>query len=181
MYDDDPDPLGASHPNWAPYDVFLTSDEEWVFVGPSSQRQWEALCEVLAVPFADDERFETLTDRRENIHLLTELLADEFREFEADDVVERLREAGVPTAHVNDLGEVVSDPHLAATDALTPVSTAEGDDATVDVPRFPVTATGFDRIESTGPPTLGEDSTAVLGALGYSEERIERLRDAGVI
>lgn len=181
VYDDDPDPLGASHPNWAPYDVFRTRDEEWVFVGPSSQRQWEAMCSVLNVPFDDDERFRTLADRRENIDTLTTLLAEEFREVDADDVVERLREANVPTAHVNDLGSVVSDPHLDATNAFTEVETAEGDAATVDVPRFPVTATEFDRIDSTGPPVLGGDSAAVLGALGYSKARIERLREADVI
>ncbi|KTG20238.1 CaiB/BaiF CoA transferase family protein, partial [Haloferax profundi] len=62
-YDDVPGPMGASHPNWAPYDVFKTSDEEWVFIGPSGERQWEALCTALGLDLHTDDRFATLVDR----------------------------------------------------------------------------------------------------------------------
>ncbi|WP_129116944.1 CaiB/BaiF CoA transferase family protein [Halegenticoccus tardaugens] len=180
-YDETPGPLGASHPNWAPYDVFRTDDDEWVFVGPSSQRQWVAMCEALGLDLHRDERFETLVGRREHAEALTELLRDALRGFDARTLVETLREAGVPVAPVNDAGDVAADPHLAATDALAEVTTAEGRRRTVRVPRFPVRASGFERVDSADPPRLGEHTDEVLASLGYSSEEIEAMRDRGAV
>lgn len=180
-YDEVPDPLGASHPNWAPYDVFETADDSWVFVGPSSERQWTAFCEALSLDLHEDDRFASLADRREHVEELTEILRAELRAHDEDELVGTLREAGVPVAPVNDTRDVCADPHLEATDALAEVETAEGEHATVKVPRFPVVSTGFDRIDSEKPPSLGEDTDAVLGALGYPPERIEELRERGAI
>jgi len=180
-YDDVPGPLGASHPNWAPYDAYETADGSWVFVGPSSQAQWLALCEALDVDLHEDPRFETLADRRENRAALDEELAAVLRDWDRAEVVAELQTAGVPVAPVNDTADVVADPHLRQTDALTEVSAVEGEPGRIEVPRFPVRSTGFDRIDSTDPPRLGEDTDAVLGALGYDDETIAALRDEGAI
>jgi crotonobetainyl-CoA:carnitine CoA-transferase CaiB-like acyl-CoA transferase len=180
-YDQVPPPLGASHPNWAPYDVFETADGEWVFVGPSSERQWVALCEAMGTDLHEDDRFETLADRRANDDALTEELAAVFGEMDGNAIVERLREAGVPVAPVNDVRDVVDDEHLAETDALVEITAVEGVERRVKVPRFPVRATGFDRIDSSDPPRLGEHTDEVLGTLGYGADEIAALREEGVI
>ncbi|WP_101296687.1 CaiB/BaiF CoA transferase family protein [Halegenticoccus soli] len=180
-YDEVPGPLGASHPNWAPYDVFRAGDGEWVFVGPSSQRQWVAMCEALDLDLHRDERFATLEDRREHVEALTDLLDDAFGESDAETLVARLRDAGVPVAPVNDAADVAADPHLAETDALAEVTTAEGRRRTVRVPRFPVRASGFERVDSDDPPRLGEHTDEVLSSLGYSAEEIEAMRDRGAV
>lgn len=180
-YDDIPAPLGAGHPNWAPYDVFQTDDDTWVFVGPSSERQWRAFCEALDLSLHEDPRFETIEDRRANRDVLNELISTRFASIEANEVVERLRAVGVPVAPVNNTREVCEDPHLHETDAFATIQTVEGREADVDVPRFPVRSTGFERIESEDPPRLGEDTTAVLGALGYDDEEIAALREQDAI
>ena len=198
-YDADPEPLGAGHSNWAPYDVFRTAntedegsttgdrsetpdrDAEWLFVGPSSQGQWEALCDALDVDLDDREAYATPEKRLENKEALTAELADELRTRERDDVLVRLREAGVPVAPVNDVRAVAADPHLAATDGLTTVETVEGAAAAVSLPRYPVQSSAFDRRESESPPALGGDTEAVLRSLGYSDERIAELAAAGVV
>ena len=61
------------------------------------------------------------------------------------------------------------------------VEATEGDGDRVRTPRFPARSTGFDRVESTDPPSLGEDTTPVLEALGYDEGEIDRFREAGVL
>ncbi|MFC6732481.1 MULTISPECIES: CaiB/BaiF CoA-transferase family protein [unclassified Haladaptatus] len=180
-YDDVPEPLGAGHPNWAPYDVFRTADEKWVFVGPSGERQWRAFCEALDLSLHEDDRFETLADRRENVSLLTDLLAVELRQFDRVEIVERLREASVPVAPVNNIREVCNDPHLAATDALTSVAVAEGAGDTVAVPRSPIRSSAFSRVESRPPPHLGQHTASILESLGYSTAEIDALRETGAI
>ncbi|MFC7203349.1 CaiB/BaiF CoA transferase family protein [Haloferax namakaokahaiae] len=178
-YDDVPGPMGASHPNWAPYDVFETDDDEWVFIGPSGEHQWQALCSALDLNLHTDSRFETLTDRRENLDELMAILREACRSYASETLVARLREAGVPVAKVNSVDEVVDDPHLRATDFFTEVSTAEGTDQPVNVPRFPVVASEFGRVESENPPKLGEHTESILSSFGYDDEDIERLREEG--
>lgn len=195
-YDEVPGPQGASHPNWSPYDVFETADDEWAFVGPSSQGQWEALCDALdAGHLAADDRFDTIRDRRAH----DEELVDELQAVIDDagltrtELIHRLRDAGVPVAPVNDTAEALADEHLAATDFFAEVDaemvpeTDEGDEdgppdaRTVQVSRSPLSSTGFDRQDATDPPGLGEDTDAVLEALGYSAEEIADLRETGAI
>ena len=79
------------------------------------------------------------------------------------------------------MGDVRDDPHLEVTEALAEVEATEGEGGRIRTPRFPARSTGFDRVESTDPPSLGEDTTLVLEALGYDEGEIDRLREAGVL
>lgn len=180
-YDDVPEPLGAGHPNWSPYDVFETADDRWLFVGPSSQRQWEALCEGLECDLHERERYATLVDRRANNDQLVADLGDIIEEHEAEALQQTLQDAGVPTAIVRDVAEVSEDEHLLATDALTDIETVEGRERTVSVPRFPVRSSRFDRIDSTDPPELGEDTDVVLEALGYDDEAIATLHEDEIV
>ena len=63
---DTPEPIGAGHDNWAPYNVYQSADDKWVFVGPSSQTHWERLCEALGISLDEEDRFATIVDRRRN-------------------------------------------------------------------------------------------------------------------
>ena len=176
-----PEPIGASHLNWAPYDVFQTADGEWTFVGPSSERHWERLCDALELDLADDERFETMIDRREHREALRETLADVFDDWTQPEVLERLRDVGVPVAPVNDVSDVLEDDHLEATDALTEIETVEGKETTVEVPKLPLRADRFDPPEGERPPELGEHTDGILRELGYSDAEIESLRERGAL
>ncbi|RAW45923.1 CoA transferase [Halorubrum sp. 48-1-W] len=175
------EPIGAGHPNWAPYDVFQTADDAWVFVGPSSQQQWEALCTALEVDLHRTERYATLDDRRANRERLTEELQTVCERFDAGDLIDRLRDVGVPVAPVNDTKDVVEDRHLRETDALGTIRATEGGGGDIDVPRYPARSNAFRRVENADPPELGEDTDAVLEALGYGEEERERLRQRGAV
>jgi crotonobetainyl-CoA:carnitine CoA-transferase CaiB-like acyl-CoA transferase len=180
-YDDVPDPMGASHPGWAPYDVFQSADDEWVFIGPSSDRQWRQFCDVLDLDIGDDERFAELENRLKNRTELHGIVEATCKQYTRDEIVERLQDGGVPVAPVNDMGDVRDDPHLEVTEALAEIKATEGEGGRIRTPRFPARSTGFDRVESTDPPSLGEDTTPVLEALGYDEGEIDRLREAGVL
>lgn len=176
-YDDLPEPIGAGHDNWAPYDVYRTADESWVFVGPSSQTQWERLCEALEVDLHERERFETLEDRRANESDLDAALQSVIEDLPADDLVARLRDVGVPVAPVQNVREVTEDDHLEATGALGTIEATEGARAELSVPRLPLRSSAFDSPAPADPPALGADTEEVLAEFGYSDAEIERLRE----
>ena len=180
-YDELPDPIGAGHHNWAPYDVYLTADDQWVFVGPSSQSQWERLCTVLEVDLHERPEFATLADRREHEADLDAALQAVIGDIRADELVAAVREVGVPVAPVQNVREVGEDDHLQASGALGTVATTEGVDAEVTVPLLPLRSSAFDPPQPTKPPELGEDTDAVLAELGYDADEIERLRTDGCL
>lgn len=176
-YDEIPDPLGGSgQSQWAPYDVYQTGDGEWVFVGPSSERHWKNLCEALELDIENDVRFDSLDKRRENREELDEIIGDRLDTFEKDDLVSLLRDHNVPVAPVNNTRDVITDPHLNATDALTEIRTIEGEQTNVKVPKGPLKSTYFESVEGADPPGLGDDTEAILRSMGYSEEEIETFR-----
>ncbi|SDR19201.1 CaiB/BaiF CoA transferase family protein [Natronobacterium texcoconense] len=170
-----PDPLGAGHNNWAPYNVYRTTDSEWVFIGPSSQAQWEQLCEALEIELHHEDRFATLADRRENESALDSTLQEAIDDYTASTLIDRLRDAGVPVAPVQDAQEVCEDDHLRETDALTEIETATGDRENVSVPKFPLRSSAFSPVEPSDPPELGADTEPVLRALGYDDDAIDTL------
>lgn len=176
-----PEPIGASHLNWAPYDVFQTQDDEWTFIGPSSQRHWEWLCEALDLDFDQDDRFVTMEARRGHREELRAELAAELKHWDQTTVLERLRAAGVPAAPINDVADVVADEHLEATGALTEIDTVEGIDTTVKVPKLPIRSDQFEPPEGESPPMLGEHTEGILRELGYGDAEIDALREEGAI
>lgn len=180
-YDDIPGPMGGGHDNWSPYDVFQTADDSWVFVGPSSDRQFRSLCSALDLDIAEDERFETLQARRENEDALLAIVEPEFRNYEAATLVELLRDADVPVAPVNHVDDVVRDEHLRESDALTEITTASGAPARIWVPRLPVKSSAFEPISSVDPPALGEHTDSILKSMGYSDDQIAELRNADAV
>jgi crotonobetainyl-CoA:carnitine CoA-transferase CaiB-like acyl-CoA transferase len=185
-FGDVPGPQGASHPNWAPYDAYETADGEWLFIGPSSEEQWRTLCKCLDSPeLAADAKFETIEDRRVHSDELDVRLSNHVETFEQAELLDKLHDAGVPAAPVNDTERVLDDEHLAQTDFFAQVQwpddgrdDVEGD---VRVPRLPFVSTGFEPDPPETPPTLGEDTVSVLEEIGYSEVEIEALAKRDVI
>lgn len=164
---------GSAFPLIAPYQVFRTRDGELMVVA-GNDRLFRALCAVVGLPqLADDPRFATnplrIANRAELIPLLEECFAAE----RSAVWLERLREAGVPAAPVQDVGAVAESEQ---TEALGILQDLGGFRAVAP----PLSVDG-DRLRySAPPPALGEHSAAVLAEAGYSADEIDALAAAGV-
>lgn len=177
-----PKPLGASHMNWSPYEVFRGIDGTWVFIGPAGQAQWERMCHSLSLDdLLEDPRFETLADRRQHNEELIDILRDRLSGYSSTEIVERLREVDVPVAPVNDIDDVLQDPHLDEIGMLQKIATTEGDGDEIRVPRYPIFSDGHEHAPLRSPPALGEQTEAILSELGFADDEIESLRTADVI
>ncbi len=104
--------IGNAHPSIVPYQTFDASDKPLV-VAVGNNSQFAELCKVVGRPeLAEDERFATNPDRVANREALIPELQEQFHKRSADDWVEEIRKAGVPSGPVNTLADVFADDHV---------------------------------------------------------------------
>jgi formyl-CoA transferase len=146
--------MGAAHSLYAPYDVYPTADDEYVFIAAASDKHWNTLCDELGLSLAYETRTERLANRDEIDDAIAAVTVNQSRA----ELVDRLLAAGVPASPVNEVSDLVDDHHLAAVNALTSIDTPEADDVSVPwtIPwrRAPA--------ESEDPPELGADGGHVV-------------------
>jgi crotonobetainyl-CoA:carnitine CoA-transferase CaiB-like acyl-CoA transferase len=157
QYQRNPQRLGASHSLYAPYDVYPTADEGHVFIGAASDRHWEAIKAELELSFD----YPTREQRLENRATIDEAITNKTVKKPRAELVDRLLAAGIPAAPVNEVDDLIHDPHLEAVGALTHIDTEEANDVAVPgtIPWLQAPS------DSTDPPDLGGDTQALLSDL----------------
>jgi crotonobetainyl-CoA:carnitine CoA-transferase CaiB-like acyl-CoA transferase len=155
-------------------------DEQWIALSVEDD-QWPALVEVLGAPaWARDPALSTAAGRFDEHDHLDQHLAEWFVTQARDDLVVRLRTAGVAAAPVVDNRDVVTQP----------VFEARGFAEWCDHPllgRLPVTAmpfrwSGVERWIRSAAPTLGQHNHEVLSSLlGLDAAALERLEEDRII
>ena len=170
-----PQRRGTALANYSPYQVFEGHDG-YVFIGVSTQRIWQRFCPALGFDaLQDDPRFADMASRVANRAALTEIIERYLATTTVEDVIAKLRQAGVPCAPVMSLDAVVEDPHVQARGTLSPHQDAEKGD--VLQVRSPI-GQGFDGMRSA--PQFGEHTREVLAEIGFGEAEIEGFYRDGV-
>ncbi len=170
---------GASHATIYPYGPFPAGDGKTVMLGLQNEREWKIFCDkVLANPaLTTDERFSSTAKRSAQRADLSALIVDAFSDFTANEVAQRLEEAGIANAQVNTMAEVWAHPQLKARDRWREVDTPAGPIPALLPPgSWQHAAPRMDDV-----PALGQHTDAILGQQGYSVERIAALRAEGVV
>ncbi len=172
---------GRGHDSIPTYRTFTAADGNDVTVTANTERMWRALCQAVDRPdLVEDPRFVTLDVRHVNREALWTILEAQFRTRSANDWVERLRAADIPAATVNTVDRTLNDPHVLHREM---VLTLEGpDQQPVRLLGNPIKYTRSNRQQHRYPPTLGQDTEAVLrDMLGLAPSVVESLAAAGVI
>ena len=174
-----PSRTGASHATIYPYGPFPAGDGRTVMLGLQNEREWAMFCKtVLQRPeLANDARFSTNSKRSAARNELRKIIIDAFAGLTADQVVERLDQAQIANAQVNDMHAVWEHPQLKARKRWRDVATPAG-----HVPALVPPGSwedGDPRMDAV--PALGEHTGAILGELGYSSHQVAHLREAGAI
>ncbi len=157
-----PPRTGAAHATIAPYGPYRTADGE-VLLGVQNEREWSAFCTgVLGKPdLATDERFSSNAKRNAGRELLTGLIEDVLAALPRRTVLERLDQANIANASVNDMAGLWAHPQLAARDRWREVGTPAGAIPALLPP-------GQRDAQMNAVPELGEHSAAILAELGLS-------------
>ncbi len=174
-----PSRTGASHATIYPYGPFPAGDGKTVMLGLQNEREWTVFCKTaLQRPeLANDPRFSTNSKRSAARKELRAIIVNAFARLTAEKVVERLEEAQIANAQVNDMHAVWEHPQLKARNRWREVSTPAG-----QVPALLPPGSweeGDPRMDAV--PALGEHTSSILAELGYFTEQVANLRTAEAI
>jgi crotonobetainyl-CoA:carnitine CoA-transferase CaiB-like acyl-CoA transferase len=180
-------PMPSRISAWAVYDVFSVKDGEQIFLAAVTDTQWALMCEAFG--FDDlqrDPRLASNNDRVQARSWMLPLLRQRFEAFGAAELAARFERIGLPYAPIARPHELFDDPHLQATGGLAPVTlpadaSGAGRAVETQVPLLPLTLDGQRPGLRHAPPSLGQDTGAVLREAGYSADEIAALRADGVI
>lgn len=155
---------GARHNMMVPYGVYAAGGGRHVNFAVQTAMQWKRLCEqVLDRPdLVADARFATNEARVHNRAELEPVVEEKLAEFGAEQATERLLAAGIPTAPVNDLDDLVQHPQHEARKRWTEADSPSG---SVRVLRSPLNLRGLDE-RASSIPGFGEHTGEVLAELG---------------
>ncbi len=170
---------GAAHATIYPYGPFNAGDGKSVMLGLQNEREWASFCAIVlrASELATDERFKSNSDRVANRNELKSIIDHAFSKLTAEQVVELLEEAQIANAHVNDMHDVWNHPQLKARDRWVSVGTSEG-----AIPALlPPGRTNAFKPRMDAVPGLGQHSASILAELGFSDDRVQKMRQAKAI
>lgn len=174
-----PPRAGAAHATIYPYGPFPTGDGGSVMLGVQNEREWKLFCDVVLQhpELANDARFTATSLRVANRDALRALIVESFAGLTAERVVERLEQAQIANAHVNDMRGLWQHPQLAARERWREIDSPAG-----RLPALlpPVSSNAYEpRMDAV--PALGGQTDDVLKELGYTAGDIQRLHEQGAV
>ncbi len=180
-------PMPSRISAWAVYDVFTVKDNEQVFLAAVSDTQWLLMCNEFG--FADlmgDERLKSNNDRVRARDWMMPILRERFAPHSAKELSARFEKIGLPYAPITQPQDLFEDEHLLATGGLTPVSIpadASGAGRAVETltALLPLSMNGQRMPLRAAPPSLGQDTKALMQELGYTDHEMEALIQCGIV
>lgn len=163
-----------------PAGVFRCTDGELMLV-VGNDGQFQRTCAVLGEPeLANDKRFIKNNDRVVHGKEIMAIFAGLFLKKPVAYWLDKLEEAGVPSGPINNFEQVFSDPHVQSRGMR--VRTKHKFEPDLSLIRNALTLSGTPITEYRAPPLLGEHTKEVLGGkLGYDAQKIETLKQQGII
>jgi crotonobetainyl-CoA:carnitine CoA-transferase CaiB-like acyl-CoA transferase len=160
---------GSGSPIAAPYEAFRTSDG-WVMIAAANNTLFARLCAALDLQsVAEDVRFRDPHGRTTNRSELHTLLEERILSLNREDVISKVRGAGVPIGPVNRVDQAVTEAIVDERHILIePDGASSGDMRLV---RLPLTAEGDFEHRAAASPSLGEHSEEILNELADLEGR----------
>ncbi len=169
---------------WAIYQVFETGDEQQVFVGVVSDKQWKDFCTAFDLhELAADRTLDGNNDRVKHKERLLPVIKATFRKYTKLELMAKLEKTGLPFAPIARPEELFDDPHLAASNGLLPLTVTDGPRTgeKTRLPALPLEMDGERFGVHRDVPRAGEHTRELLRDVGYSDARVTDLLTRKVI
>jgi formyl-CoA transferase len=172
-------------PGLTPSNIYACQEDKWVVIGGNADGVFKRLMQAIGrADLAEDPRFADNPSRTRHQEFLDGVIADWTSRHMLDEVMETMNGAGVPAGPIYDAADIMNDPHFSARAMIEDheVSITPGECNTV---RFPGIVPKLS--ETPGEtrwlgPTLGAHNEEVYSQLlGFTPERLEQLKQGGII
>ncbi|WP_447577147.1 CaiB/BaiF CoA transferase family protein [Achromobacter kerstersii] len=170
---------GAAHASIYPYGPFPVGDGSTIMLGLQNEREWRVFCaQVLRqASLAEDPRFISNSQRTANRDALRDLIVAAFADLSIDQVTQRLEDAQIANARVNDMAGVWAHPQLQARARWSQVDSPAG----VLPALLPPASSNAFTPRMAAVPAVGQNTAAVLASLGYAPEQVAQFHDSEVV
>ncbi len=175
-----PSPMPAREGAWAIYEPFATADGEQIFVGVTSNAQWQRFCEHFGrQDLLQNPAYKTNEDRVHERPTLLPIVAAIVAQHSRAELAELFDRLDIPFAPVAKPGDLFDDPQLNAKERMLDVDFFNGVHA--KLPRLPVEIGDHDVGLRRQPPAIGEHTAEILAEVGLDTAEIDALKRRGVI
>ncbi|WP_312437730.1 CaiB/BaiF CoA-transferase family protein [Achromobacter sp.] len=170
---------GAAHASIYPYGPFPVGGGSTIMLGLQNEREWRVFCaQVLRqAELAEDPRFISNSLRTANRDALRALIVAAFADLSIEQVTQRLEDAQIANARVNDMAGVWAHPQLQARQRWSEVDSPAG-----MLPALlpPATSNAF-TAHMGAVPAVGQNTDAVLASLGYAPDQVAQFHASEVV
>jgi CoA:oxalate CoA-transferase len=175
-----PGPLGSRHPLFTPFQAFPTRDG-YVVVVAQLPEDWKRFCEAAGKEeWVTDDKYGTMKGRLEHYEEFVKEMDALMRTRSTEEWITLLDAHRVMCGPVNNIEQVVRDPHINERGMFVEVHHSQAGKLKVVGTPMKFSRTPC-RIEKAS-PELGEHTDEVLSAwAGLTKEEIEELRESGVL
>jgi crotonobetainyl-CoA:carnitine CoA-transferase CaiB-like acyl-CoA transferase len=172
---------GGSLPGIAPSNAYPARDNRDVIIGANQDSVFRRLCAAMGQPtLADHPDYATHRARGANQQAIDDAVAAWTRQHDAQEIVDRLAEAGVPAGLIFRAPDMLTDPHFNARKSIVMVPDRKGKPLPMQnvFPRLTKTP---GTIRHAG-PELGEHTNEVLKTwLDMNDAQLDTLRNSSII
>lgn len=172
---------GSILPNIAPSNIYEGTDG-MVIVAANQDTVFARLCEAIGQPnLKDDPNYKTHVARGKNQKQLDDLVQAWTNSRTIEEIERTMIEFGVSVGKVYRAADMLTDPHYAARQSLTPVA-SERWPGLLQQNVFPKLSATPSQPRWAGPDQIGSHTEEVLTELlGLTPEQVEKLRASGIV
>jgi crotonobetainyl-CoA:carnitine CoA-transferase CaiB-like acyl-CoA transferase len=173
------EPRGA-HPSLTPSQLYRTGDG-WILIMCNKEKFWPILADKLGHPeWGSDPDFSSFKARLANRDRLTTMMDEALMARGTAEWVE-IFGGQIPAAPVLDIGQALNNPFVAEQGNVAEFSGhRDGADRPLRMLKGPFRLSDAE-LPTRAAPEMGEGSASILSELGYSADRLQRLKEIGVL
>ena len=177
-----PNRIGNHYREWCPFGAYEAKDGHYVLAVGRDAEFRRLAADILQRPdMAEDPRFATHSSRIQNREIVNGAVDTWAKDKTVAEIVDVLRQAGIPCGPVMDVPGVVADPHVHDHRNMFP-SYDQPKAGSVTVTNIPLKISDMPDVPLRPAPEMGQHTCEVLQQLlGLDEEALKGLEQAGVI
>ncbi len=142
-----PEPIGMRHPSITPFAGFRAQDGEHIIIAVGNDAMFRKFCEVIGCgDLPEDSRFRSNNLRTENYQALHDEIERSLKRKPVARWLTVLQEGGIPCGPINNIEQVVNDPHIRYRNMIISVAADQesGGTQSIRMPGNPIKFSAYD-------------------------------------